>query len=192
MARARQRGPMLWRGCLWALLALCIIVSSVATKVKTRKEITPSEEEEVDGRTIAVKAKPFSLTPKHTSCLTYHTRVFTSSYPASWSVYNKQGEPDYNVVQLEDNFLILQAGSKSGSLVITATSNCAEVEVGEPCASGQASATWDIVPRWEAAMILGIVIAIFLNLLVICTQRRIPAYCDVPAICDALGARALT
>ena len=108
------------------------------------------------------------------------------------AVYNHRGSPDYNVVQLEDTFLILKAGRQSGALTITAEANCNAVAVGEPCDEGTASATWTIVPRWQAAILTGVLIAAFLNIVIICTSRRVPAYCDLPAICDALGAKFYT
>lgn len=42
----------------------------------------------------------------------------------------------------------------------------------------------------QAALLIGMLLALGLNLVIICTARRLPAYCDIRAICDALGAQA--
>ena len=71
--------------------------------------------------------------------------------------------------------------------------NSAEVagvhRITEACAQGAGMFT-SAARLSQAALLIGMLLALGLNLVIICTARRLPAYCDIRAICDALGAQA--
>ena len=48
---------------------------------------------------------------------------------------------------------------------------------------------WTILPKWQVALWFALGTAVVVFFIFICTRKRLPAYLDIVAVCDALGAR---